>query len=90
MPERERVAGVQPAVRELVHGLERQLVERVELAHAGEVEERVAAELPGDRPERDPEADPGQRRRPQREPGDGRRSGLPRGDGKSDRAELAA
>ena len=55
VPERERVAGVEPAVHELVHGLEPEVVERLELADAGEVEEPVAVELPGDRPERDAE-----------------------------------
>ena len=55
MPEREGVAGVQPAVRELVDGVERERVERLELAHAREVEEAVAADLAGDVPEQDAE-----------------------------------
>ena len=55
VPERERVAGVQPAVGELVHGVERERVERLELAHAREVEEAVAADLAGDVPEQDAE-----------------------------------
>ena len=64
VPQRERVAGVQPTVHELVHGLEPEVVERLELPDAGEVEEPVAVELPGDRPERDAERDPrGQRPR---------------------------
>ena len=54
MPERERVAGVQPAVGELADVLERQLVEREQLLDAGEVEEAVAADIAGDVPERDP------------------------------------
>ena len=58
VPERERVAGVQPTVHELVHGLEPEVVERLELADAGEVEEPVAVQLPGDRPQRDAECDP--------------------------------
>ena len=55
MPERERVAGVEPAVGELVDGVERERVERVELPHAREVEEPVAADLAGDVPEQEPE-----------------------------------
>ena len=58
VPERERVAGVEPAVHELVHGLEPEVVERLELADAGEVEEPVAVELAGDRPEGDAEQHP--------------------------------
>ena len=42
MPERERVAGMQAAVDELVHRADVQVAERVELLHAAEVEERVA------------------------------------------------
>ena len=57
VPERKRVAGVQPTVYELVHGLEPEVVERLELADAGEVEERIAVQLPCDRPERDAERD---------------------------------
>ncbi len=55
MPEREGVAGMEPAVRELVDRAERERVERLQLAHAGEVEEAVAADLACDVPERDPE-----------------------------------
>ena len=55
VPEREGIAGVQPPVRELVHGVERESVERVELAHAREVEEAVAADLAGNVPEQDPQ-----------------------------------
>ena len=62
VPEREGVAGVQAAVPELVDGAERQPAEVVELPHAGEVEEVVAAcQVGRDRPERDPEPDPGGR-----------------------------
>ena len=59
VPERKRVAGVEPAVAELVDGAERQPAEVLELPHAGEVEEVVAArEVRGDGPERDPEPGP--------------------------------
>ena len=51
VPEREGVAGMQPAVRELVDRVERERVERLQLAHAREVEEAVAADLAGDVPE---------------------------------------
>ncbi len=51
MPEREGVAGVEAAVGELVHRVQRERPERVELADAGEMEEAVAADLPGDVPE---------------------------------------
>ena len=55
VPEREGVAGMQAAVRELVHSVKRERVERLELAHPSEVEEAVAADLAGDVPEQDPE-----------------------------------
>ena len=55
VPERERVAGVEPAVGELVHRREREAAELDELAHAREVEEAVAADLAGDVPEEEPE-----------------------------------
>ena len=52
MPEGKRVAGMEAAVLELVHGPEhRQRVEFGELAHARQVEEQVAA----DRPRRPPD-----------------------------------
>ena len=51
VPEREGVAGMQAAVGELVHGVERERVERLQLAHARQVEEAVAADLAGDVPE---------------------------------------
>ena len=44
MPEREGVPGMRAAVRELAHRLDRQLVERLQLSHPCEVEQRVAAE----------------------------------------------
>ena len=60
VPEREGVAGVEAAVAELVHGAQREAAEVVELPHAGEVEEVVpTAQVPGEKPERDPEPDPG-------------------------------
>ncbi len=55
VPERERVAGVKPAVGELVDGVERERAERIQLLHAREVEEPVAADVPGDVPEQEPE-----------------------------------
>ena len=58
VPQRERVTGMQPTVHELVYGLEPEVVEGLELPDAGEVEEPVAVELPGDCPERDAERDP--------------------------------
>ena len=57
MPERERVAGMQPTVGELVHGVERERVERLELAHAREMEEAVAPDLAGDPPEQNAQSD---------------------------------
>ena len=55
VPEREGVAGVQPAVRELVHSVERERVESLELAHTGEVEEAIATDLARHVPEQDAE-----------------------------------
>ena len=55
VPERERVAGVETTVGELIDGVERERAERIELPHAREVEEAVAADLPGDVPEQEPE-----------------------------------
>ena len=55
VPERERVAGVQAAVPELVHGVDPHVVERDQLAHPCQVEERVAVDGPREPPERDPE-----------------------------------
>jgi hypothetical protein len=57
VPERERIARVQPAVGELVDGPERERAEVAELADPPEVEERVALHEPLEAPERDPEAD---------------------------------
>ena len=42
---------MEPAVRELVHPVQRQAVERDELAHAREMEEPVAPDLTCDVPE---------------------------------------
>ena len=47
------------AVRELVHRVQREGVELVQLAHAGEMEEAVAADLAGDLPEQEAEHDAG-------------------------------
>ena len=55
VPERERVAGVEPAVGELVGAREGQVVEREELLDAREVEEAVPADLAGDVPQREAE-----------------------------------
>ena len=55
VPERERIAGVEAAVGELVRAREREVVEGQELLDASEVEEPVAADVPGDVPERDAE-----------------------------------
>src|SRR4051812_35833065 len=57
MPERERVTGMQTAVAELVDRPQRQPAEVGELANPREVEERVAADDPLDRPECDSEAE---------------------------------
>ena len=59
LPEREGVAGVEPAVGELVHGREVQVAELDELPGAGEMEETVAADLACDAPQQQPEHDPG-------------------------------
>ena len=65
LPERERVAGMEPAVLELVHRPQVQVAEREQLANAGEVEERVAVERARDLPDQhageDAEADHAQR-----------------------------
>ena len=59
VPEREGVPRVEPAVLELVDRPERQPAEVGELPHAGEVEEVVpTGQVPGDRPERDPQPGP--------------------------------
>jgi hypothetical protein len=49
---------VQAAVGELADALERELVERGQLPHAREVEERVAGRLGEDAPEHEAEEDP--------------------------------
>ena len=61
VPERERVARVQASVLELVDRAQRERAEVVELAHPAEMEERVALDDPLDAPERDPEAEAGER-----------------------------
>ena len=53
VPEREGVARVEATVGELVRAREGEVVEGEELLHPGEVEEPVAADVPGDVPERD-------------------------------------
>ena len=45
VPERERVAGMETPVGELVHPVQGEVAERDELAHAREMEEAVAADL---------------------------------------------
>ena len=55
VPQRKRIAGVQSAVRELVDRADVQRAEGVELAHAPEVEERIAVHHSGDVPKGDPE-----------------------------------
>ena len=55
VPERERVAGMEPAVCELVHRRQREVAELPELPDAGEVEEPVTSDLPCDRPEQNPD-----------------------------------
>ena len=57
VPEREGVPRVEASVRELVQRVERQVAEVGELAHAGEMEQPVAAHLAGDVPEEDAEQD---------------------------------
>ena len=64
MPEREGVAGMRAAVRELAHRVDRQLVERLELPHPGQVEQRVAAERRPEPPDEDGEHRPDTRNRP--------------------------
>jgi hypothetical protein len=61
VPEREGVARMQPAVLELVHRAQRERAEVEELAHAAEMKERVAVDDALDAPQRDAEADPGER-----------------------------
>ena len=58
VPEGEGVAGVQPAVRELVGAPERQVAECEELLDPREMEEAVAAHVPGDVPSQDAEERP--------------------------------
>jgi len=77
VPERERVAGVQPAVRELVDRPDVQRAERVQLPDAAEVEERVAVHDARDVPEHGAEHEPCQRRRDAR-PGAAARRRLQR------------
>ena len=57
VPEREGVAGMQAAVGELLDRLEREGVERLQLADARQVEEAVAADLARDVPEQHAEHD---------------------------------
>ena len=60
VPERERVTGMQTAVRELVHRADVQRAERVELAHAAEMEKRIPVHDAGDVPQHDPQHEPEQ------------------------------
>ena len=59
VPQRERVAGMEPAVRELVERVQREVVEREELLYPREMEEAVTADVPGDVPEEQSEHRPG-------------------------------
>ncbi len=88
VPERERVAGVQPAVHELAHAFERELVERQELPHAREVEQRVAGRLGEHVPEQHAgkDADP-EHREPDRIPRAQRSTPEPDGDRRQSRGE---
>ena len=58
VPERKRVAGVEPAVQELADVVQRERVQRVELANAAEVHEGVAGQDVVDRPQRAAEDQP--------------------------------
>jgi len=68
VPEWEGVAGVQAAVPELVDGVDPDVVESEQLAHARQVEERVAVHRPSEPPERDPERRPSREHEQRREP----------------------
>ena len=59
VPQRERVAGMEPAVRELVERVQREVVEREELLYPREMEEAVTADVSGDVPEEQSEHRPG-------------------------------
>jgi len=61
VPEREGVPGVQPAVAELVDGVNPDVMESLQLAHPREVEQRVPVHRSREPPQRNPE------RRPARE-----------------------
>ena len=84
VPERERVARMEPTVAELVHGAEPQAVEGLQLADAREVEQPVALHRARDMPERDPEADP---REDDEELGRAHPGALTAGDGEHERSE---
>ena len=87
VPERERVARMQAAVLELVHRAQRERAEVEELAHATEVKERIAVDDALDAPERDAEADPGDRDETSPARGLGIRAALPAPrEGQGDRA----
>ena len=60
VPERERIAGMKPAVLELVDRPQVQVAELDELAHARLVEQPVAGDRPGNAPEEPAEDDPDQ------------------------------
>ena len=85
VPERERVAGVEAAVRELRDAVEREVVELEELAGAREVEEAVAFDVPRNAPEEHPEHDPGAV--DPRDARDARRSGCPARDDEQERGD---
>ena len=81
VPERERIARVQPAVAVLVQGAQRERAEVVELPDPAEMEERIAA-IRRDPPERDPGGEPEQEHaeRPRGEPWGRATRGERRGD----------
>ncbi len=88
VPQREGIARVEAAVRELVHRVERERAERVQLSRTGEVEEPVAADLARDVPEQDAE----DRARPEdppasRDPLAARRAPAGNGGDEADRKE---
>jgi hypothetical protein len=66
MPERERVAGVRSSVGKLGHGVERELVEGLELPDPRKVEERVPTERAAEAPEENAERDACSRDGPRR------------------------
>ena len=83
VPERKGVAGMQPAVQELADVVQRERVERVELADAAEVHESVAGQDVVDRPQRTAEDQP-RRADGEADEAHARRHDLTRSDGPND------